>query len=281
MKFVSYSIRGRTSFGLVCGDRVVDLKDRSGAASLKALIDDGGLERASAWAGETPDENLADIVFEPVIGDPGKIICIGLNYADHVAETGRTATGEPTVFLRFADTQIGHGAPIPAPKPSGNVDYEGELAVIIGKGGRYIPESEALGCIAGFACYNDVSIRDFQRHTSQFTAGKNFPGTGPFGPFLVTPDEVGALGPQRIRTRLNGQVVQDAHLSQMIFPAPRLIAYISKWTKLSPGDVIVTGTPGGVGAARQPPLWMKPGDVVEVEIDKVGLLKNPVAAEAS
>jgi 2-keto-4-pentenoate hydratase/2-oxohepta-3-ene-1,7-dioic acid hydratase in catechol pathway len=279
MKFISYSVGGEASFGLVAADGVVDLKVRSGAASLKALIADGGLARAGAWAGEKADHRLADIAYEPVIPDPGKIFCIGLNYEDHRAETGRPEVGEPTVFLRFADTQIGQGVPILAPKLSVTVDYEGELALVIGKGGRYIAEADALAHVAGFACYNDVSIRDFQMHTSQFTPGKNFPATGPFGPFLVTPDEVGALGAQRIQTRLNGQVVQDARLDQMIFPVPRLIAYISKWTQLSPGDVIVTGTPGGVGARRNPPLWMKPGDVVEVEIDGVGLLKNPVVAE--
>lgn len=281
MKLISYSVGGEASFGLLTEDGVIDLKARSGAASLKALIAGGGLARAGAWAKETADHSLADIAFEPVIPDPGKIFCIGLNYEDHRAESGRPTVSEPTVFLRFADTQIGQGVPIRAPKLSGDIDYEGELALVIGKGGRYIAEADALGHVAGFACYNDVSIRDFQMHTSQFTPGKNFPATGPFGPWLVTPDEVGPLGPQRIQTRLNGQVVQDARLDQMIFPVPRLIAYISKWTQLSPGDVIVTGTPGGVGARRDPPLWMKPGDVVEVEIDRVGLLKNPVAAEAS
>src|SRR5579872_55801 len=280
MRFVSYEAGGEASFGLAVRDGVVDLKGRLGAPSLKALIADDGLGRAAAFANAKADHALADVAFLPVIPDPEKVICIGINYEDHRAETGRAAVAHPTVFTRFADTQIGHGAAILKPKVSETVDYEGELAVVIGREGRAVPEARALEHVAGFACYNDVSIRDFQRHTTQFTPGKNFPASGPFGPWLTTPDEVGPLGPQRIQTRLNGEVVQDAKLEQLIFDVPKLIAYLSLWTVLRPGDVIVTGTPGGVGAARTPPLWMKPGDVVEVEIDGVGLLRNPIAAEA-
>ncbi|HZC17031.1 MAG TPA: fumarylacetoacetate hydrolase family protein [Caulobacteraceae bacterium] len=281
MKFLSYSTGGEASFGLAAEAGVIDLKSRLGVGSLKALIAAGGLGRAAGVAGEAPDHAWDAVTFLPVIPDPDKIICIGINYEEHRAETGRSAVAHPTVFTRFADTQVGHGQPIIKPKVSETVDYEGELAVVIGREARGVAEADALSHVAGFACYNDVSIRDFQRHTTQFTPGKNFPGTGPFGPYLVTPDEVGALGPQRIQTRLNGQVVQDSTLEHMIFDVPKLIAYLSLWTLLRPGDVIVTGTPGGVGAARTPPLWMKPGDEVEVEIDRVGLLKNRVAAEES
>jgi 2-keto-4-pentenoate hydratase/2-oxohepta-3-ene-1,7-dioic acid hydratase in catechol pathway len=279
MKVLSYVAGGETSFGLAAESGVIDLKSRLGVGSLKALIAAGELSRAAAFAGQQADHPWSAVAFAPVIPDPDKVICIGINYEDHRAETGRSAVAHPTVFTRFADTQVGQGQPIIKPKVSETVDYEGELAVVIGREARNIAEADALGYVAGFACYNDVSIRDFQRHTTQFTPGKNFPGTGPFGPYLVTPDEVGPLGPQRIQTRLNGQVVQDSTLDHMIFNVPKLIAYLSLWTLLRPGDVIVTGTPGGVGAARTPPLWMKPGDEVEVEIDGVGLLKNRVAAE--
>jgi 2-keto-4-pentenoate hydratase/2-oxohepta-3-ene-1,7-dioic acid hydratase in catechol pathway len=280
MKFLSYSTGGEASFGLAAIDGVIDLKSRLGAASLKALIAADGLSRAQAVAGEAADHAWGAIAFAPVIPDPDKIICIGINYEEHRAETGRPVVAYPTVFTRFFNTQVGHEQPIVRPRASVTFDFEGELAVIIGKPGRAIPEDRSLDHVAGYACYNDVSVRDFQSHTSQFTPGKNFPATGPFGPFLVTPDEVGPLGPQRIQTRLNGQVVQDARLDQMIFNVPKLIAYCSLWTELRPGDVIVTGTPGGVGARRDPPLWMKPGDEIVVEIENVGQLTNRVVDEA-
>jgi 2-keto-4-pentenoate hydratase/2-oxohepta-3-ene-1,7-dioic acid hydratase in catechol pathway len=279
MKFLSYSVGGEASFGLAAIDGVIDLKSRLGVASLKALIAADGFGRAEALAGEGADYAWRAIAFEPVIPEPDKIICIGINYEEHRAETGRPVVAYPTVFTRFFNTQVGHEQPIVRPRVSNNFDFEGELAVVIGKPGRAIPEARAFDHVAGYACYNDVSVRDFQSHTSQFTPGKNFVATGPFGPFLVTPDEVGPLGPQRIQTRLNGEVMQDARLDQMIFSVPKLIAYCSLWTELRPGDVIVTGTPGGVGARRDPPLWMKPGDEIVVEIEGVGQLVNRVVDE--
>jgi 2-keto-4-pentenoate hydratase/2-oxohepta-3-ene-1,7-dioic acid hydratase in catechol pathway len=279
MKFLTYSVGGETSFGLAAIGGVIDLKSRLGVPTLKALVAAGGLSRAEAVADEAFDHAWDDIVFEPVIPEPDKIICIGINYEEHRAETGRPVVAHPTVFTRFFNTQVGHEQPIVRPKVSVTFDFEGELAVIIGKSGRAITEDRAFDHVAGYACYNDVSVRDFQQHTSQFTPGKNFVATGPFGPFLVTPDEVGPLGEQRIQTRLNGVVVQDAHLNQMIFNVPKLIAYCSIWTELRPGDVIVTGTPGGVGARRDPPLWMKPGDEIVVEIEGVGQLVNRVVDE--
>jgi 2-keto-4-pentenoate hydratase/2-oxohepta-3-ene-1,7-dioic acid hydratase in catechol pathway len=280
MKLLSYRAGGQSSFGLATDAGVVDLKARTGVVSLKALLRAGGLGRAREFATAAADHPWSAVAFDPVIPDPDKIICIGINYEDHRAETGRPTSTHPTVFTRFADTQLGHEQAITRPKASEAVDYEGELAVVIGREARNVPEGQALDHVAGFACYNDVSIRDFQRHTTQFTPGKNFPGSGPFGPYLVTPDEVGPLGAQRIQTRLNGEVVQDSKLENMIFDVPKLIEYLSLWTLLRPGDVIVTGTPGGVGAARSPPLWMKVGDTVEVEIDRVGVLKNHVVAES-
>ena len=183
------------------------------------------------------------------------------------------------MFGRFANSQTGHLANIIRPKVSKDLDFEGELALIIGKSSRYISRAQAWDHIAGYACYNEGSVRDYQRHTHQFTPGKNFPQTGAFGPWMVTPDEAGDLGPVRLQTRLNGEIVQDATISQMIFGIPQQIEYCSSFTKLEPGDVIVTGTPGGVGSRRTPPLWMKPGDVVEVEIDRIGLLRNGIADE--
>jgi 2-keto-4-pentenoate hydratase/2-oxohepta-3-ene-1,7-dioic acid hydratase in catechol pathway len=215
-----------------------------------------------------------------VIPNPDKILCIGLNYETHRKETGRSEVENPTVFGRFANSQTGHLANIVRPRVSKDLDFEGELAVIIGRPGRYISRKDAWDHIAGYACYNEGSVRDYQRHTHQFTPGKNFPETGAFGPWMVTPDEAGDLAPLRLQTRLNGQVVQDATISQMIFDIPRQIEYCSAFTRLEPGDVIVTGTPGGVGSRRTPPLWMKPGDVVEVEIDRIGLLRNGIADEA-
>jgi len=237
-----------------------------------------GLAR-QALKGAGADYRVDEITFEPVIHNPSKILCIGLNYEDHRIETARPPSKHPTVFTRFADTQVGHLRNIIKPRHSDKVDYEAELALIIGKAGRDIPEANARDYIAGYACYNDVSVRDWQRHTHQFTPGKNFPGTGPFGPWMVTPDEVGPLSDLRILARLNGQVVQSAKLGDMIFDIPTVIEYCSGFTQLNPGDVIATGTPGGVGAKRTPPLWMKPGDTIEIEIDRVGLLRNPVIAE--
>lgn len=292
MKLISYSIAGRSSFGALVGDAVIDLPTflkhthpQAAFADLRALLTAGGIGiardalLAGAKVSAAATYRVDQIRFEPVIPNPSKILCIGLNYEDHRLETARPPSTHPTVFTRFADTQVGHGGCIIKPRHSDKVDYEAELAVIIGKAGRDIAEADANDHIAGFACFNDVSIRDFQGHTSQFTPGKNFPATAGFGPALVTPDELGPIGPQRIQSRLNGEVMQDAVLGNMIFPIRRLIAYISQWTALAPGDVIATGTPGGVGMKRVPPVYMKDGDEIVVEIDGVGLLRNVVSNE--
>jgi 2-keto-4-pentenoate hydratase/2-oxohepta-3-ene-1,7-dioic acid hydratase in catechol pathway len=231
--------------------------------------------------GRAPELSSADVIFLPPIADPAKILCVGLNYAKHQAETGRPDVDHPTIFTRFADSQVGHLQPMIKPDQSIRFDYEAELAVVIGQGGRFITEDDALSHVAGYACYNDGSIRDWQRHTSQFTPGKNFPGTGAFGPYLVTPDEVGDYRKLPIESRLNGEVMQKATLADLIFPIPRLLSYISEFTPLSSGDVIVTGTPGGVGDRREPPVYMRPGDVIEVDIGIVGTLVNPVVSVAN
>jgi 2-keto-4-pentenoate hydratase/2-oxohepta-3-ene-1,7-dioic acid hydratase in catechol pathway len=280
MKFASFTIDNTPSWGLVEDDAIVDLgaalRDRF--PDLKSAIAADGLKEAAAAAAKR--HPLSAITFLPVIPNPDKILCIGLNYETHRKETGRSEVENPTVFGRFANSQTGHLTNILRPRVSTDLDFEGELAIIIGQPGRYIPRSEAWQHIIGYACYNEGSVRDFQRHTHQFTPGKNFPATGAFGPWLVTADEIDDLGPLRLQTRLNGEVVQEAVISQMIFDIPRQIEYCSSFTRLEPGDVIATGTPGGVGARRTPPLWMKPGDVVEVEIENIGVLRNPVVDEA-
>jgi 2-keto-4-pentenoate hydratase/2-oxohepta-3-ene-1,7-dioic acid hydratase in catechol pathway len=282
MKFASFKINGAASWGLIDGAEAVDLgaalRDRF--PDLKSAIAAGALMEAAAASAKAARHPLKNITWLPVIPNPDKILCIGLNYETHRKETGRSEVENPTVFGRFANSQTGHLANIIRPRVSKDLDFEGELALIIGKPGRYISRASAWDHIAGYACYNEGSVRDFQRHTHQFTPGKNFPDTGAFGPWMVTPDEAGDLAPLRLQTRLNGQVVQDATISQMIFGIPQQIEYCSSFTRLEPGDVIVTGTPGGVGSRRTPPLWMKPGDVVEVEIDRIGLLRNGVADEA-
>jgi 2-keto-4-pentenoate hydratase/2-oxohepta-3-ene-1,7-dioic acid hydratase in catechol pathway len=262
---------GTPSFGRVEGDTVIDLGDSH--ADLKSVL--------TSLAGLTdgPRHALADVALLPVVPNPSKVLCVGHNYESHRQETGRAKVDHPSIFTRFADTLVGAGQPIVRPRASTSLDFEGELAVIIGRGGRAIPEERALEHVAGYACFNDASVRDWQWHTSQFTPGKNFPGTGALGPWLVTPDEAGDLAEVRVTTRLNGEVVQDQPIGDMIFPVARIIAYVSSFTPLAPGDVIATGTPGGVGAKRQPPLWMKPGDRVEVSIGPVGTLSNPVVDE--
>jgi 2-keto-4-pentenoate hydratase/2-oxohepta-3-ene-1,7-dioic acid hydratase in catechol pathway len=280
MKFLSFRARGAARYGIVDGQKIIDLTTRLKCPDLKALIAAGACAEAEREAkGATADFTLEQIVFDPVIPNPDKIVCVGLNYHEHVNETGLGGHSYPSIFTRWADTQVGHLQPVVRPNASDTFDYEAELAAIIGKPGRNISEADAFAHVAGYACYNDVSVRDFQRHGSQWTPGKNFPATGPFGPFLVTPDEVGELERKKIQTRVNGTVMQSSTLDMMIHSVPKLIAYISTFAPLSPGDVIVTGTPGGVAWVRTPPPWMKPGDVVEVEIDGVGLLKNTIVAE--
>ncbi len=282
MKFASFKIGSTASWGLVEGDDIADLGALLAERypDLKSAISADALSEAAEAASKARRHALKDICFLPVIPNPDKILCIGLNYEMHRKETGRSEVENPTVFGRFANSQTGHLTNIIRPRVSTDLDFEGELAVVIGKAGRHIKPADAWDHVAGYACYNEGSVRDFQRHTHQFTPGKNFPATGAFGPWMVTRDEIEDLGPLRLQTRLNGQVVQDTTIYQMIFDIPRQIEYCSSFTRLEPGDVIATGTPGGVGSRRNPPLWMKPGDTVEVEIERIGLLRNGIADEA-
>lgn len=283
MKFASYVRTGTPGFGAVIDGGIVDLTGRiaPGVLTLRGALTAGMLPAAADYAkGRTPDLSWSDVTLLPVVPDPGKILCVGLNYETHRAETKRPDAKHPTIFTRFADSQIGHRQPIMKPAISDMLDYEGEMAVVICRGGRCIDEGAALNHVAGYACYNDATLRDWQRHTHQFIPGKNFPATGAFGPVMVTADEVGDYTRLPIETRLNGEVMQQATLADLIFSVARLISYCSRFTPLAPGDVIVTGTPGGVGDRREPPVYMKAGDVVEVDIGMLGTLRNPVIDEA-
>jgi 2-keto-4-pentenoate hydratase/2-oxohepta-3-ene-1,7-dioic acid hydratase in catechol pathway len=281
MKLTSFTTAGRASYGIVADGGIVDLGARfPELPTLRDFIAAEGVAQIGTLINAASDVALEDVAFDPVIPHPDKIICVGLNYHDHVAETGRTVTANPALFARFAGSQIGHGQPLVKPLESDELDYEGELAVVIGRAGRRIPEAEALAHVAGYACYNDGSVRDWQRHTSQFMPGKTFAGTGAFGPWLVTSDEIPDPSVLTLTTRLNGQVVQQTDLDLMITSVPALVAYCSTILPLLPGDVIVSGTPGGVGAKRTPPLWMRPGDIAEVEITGIGVLRNPIVDEA-
>lgn len=282
MKLVSYTLDGKDAYGAVTGEGIVDLSARLGAKypDLKALLAGDGLAAAAEAAdGQGPDASVDAVTYRPVITNPDKIICVGLNYKAHREETGRAPTDNPALFIRFADTQTGHKEPMIKPADSDSFDYEGELAVIIGKPGRHVKAADYASIIAGYSIYNDGSVRDWQNHTIQWTAGKNFPATGGFGPWMVSADELGDPTQLELTTRLNGNVMQNTTTDLLIFDIPTLIEYITTFTELRPGDVISTGTPGGVGFKREPPVFMKPGDTVEVEITKIGTLVNPIVAE--
>lgn len=282
MKLVSFEYRGATSFGVVDGDGLVDLAPIASevGGSLKAALANGSLPAIEKWAANATERiALGDVKLLPVVPDPEKILCVGINYLSHVKETGREIPVHPMIFTRWADSQTAHGGPIVRPLASEKLDFEGELAVVIGKTARHVRREDAASYIAGYSCYNDGSVRDWQKHTIQFIPGKNFPSTGGFGPWLVTADEVGDPSKLTLTTRLNGTVVQEAKTDDLIFDVGHLIEYCSTFTELHPGDVIITGTTGGVGAFRSPPLWMKADDVVEVEISRIGTLRNVVVDE--
>jgi 2-keto-4-pentenoate hydratase/2-oxohepta-3-ene-1,7-dioic acid hydratase in catechol pathway len=283
MRFASYVLEGSPSYGVVVGDKIYDLGDSGGslrdglADGLDELKQHAGMLAASSVEGIP----IAEVSFLPVITRPAKIVCIGVNYRDHREETKRPEAEYPTVFFRFADTQVGHGQPAIKPSVTGRFDYEGELAVVIGKASRAIPEADAMTAVAGYSCYNDLSVRDWQRHTSQWGPGKNFPATGAFGPWLVTADEVPDPAELHLTTRVNGEERQSADVADLLFSIPRLISYVTAFTLLDAGDVLVTGTPGGVGLFRDPPTFLRAGDVIEVEISQIGTLRNVVAEETA
>lgn len=281
MKLVSFSKNGKEGIGALVGDSVVDLTGLKGAQTMRGLLEADGLGAArDKVASAKPDFALSDCTLLPPITDPSKVLCIGINYVEHAAEAGRTVGQYPVVFQRYADTLIGHGATMLKPKLSDKFDYEGELAVIIGKGGGHIAKENAMAHVAGYSCFNDASARDWQFHTHQYGMGKNFRTSGPFGPWMVTADEVPDYRKLRIRTLVNGQELQNDTPAKLAFDVPHLISYISQALDWRAGDVLATGTPSGIGFKRNPPILLKDGDKVDIVIDGIGTLSNPVRNEA-
>jgi 2-keto-4-pentenoate hydratase/2-oxohepta-3-ene-1,7-dioic acid hydratase in catechol pathway len=288
MKLLSFIHQGRETWGALVGpDAIVDLGKAlpQYPTLLDYIASDAYLKASDDVANNSADVKLADITFLPVIPKPEKIVCAVRNYMDHHQEVlaagmHRELSEEPPIFLRVWRSQVAHGQPIICPKVSGSLDWEGELAVIIGKQGRNISEADAFDHVAGYSCYNDGSIREWQFHAKQIASGKNFESTGGFGPWMVTADEIAPNQQLKLVTRLNGEVVQSSHTGHMIFSIAKLISYASTIFTLVPGDVIATGTPAGVGWSRKPQWFMKPGDVCEVEIEGIGTLVNPIAAQA-
>lgn len=284
MRVASFEHGGRATYGVVTDAGVIDAGAALGGRypDLRAVLAAGALDELRAYArgrAAAPDARADDVAFLPVIPRPDKVLCVGINYLAHRLETGRAETAYPTLFTRFASTLVGHGRPLVRPRVSALFDYEAEFAVVVGRAGRHVPAARALEHVAGYACFNDASVRDWQRHTTQFTPGKNFVATGGFGPWMVTTDELPDPSALEVVMRLNGVEMQRSTTDLLIFDVPALIAYITTFTELVPGDVIVTGTPGGVGYSRKPPVFMQPGDVAEVEVRGVGVLRNPVVAE--
>ncbi len=275
MRLVSFRQAGVAKFGAVADGGIVDLSSRW--PSLREAIAAKAMGELAAAAKRPADLKFDDVELDPVIPNPAKILCVGLNYSSHVGEMGRELPTAPSVFSRFSDTLVATGGSIVRPRASIALDFEGELAVVIGERCRHVPRASALSVVAGYTCFLDGSVRDFQKHST--TAGKNFPATGPLGPWLVTSDVI--ADPQRLEltTRLNGKVVQHDTTDHMIFDVAAIIEYLSTVTWLEPGDIIATGTPDGVGAGRKPPLWMKGGDKVEVEISGIGILGVNVVDE--
>jgi 2-keto-4-pentenoate hydratase/2-oxohepta-3-ene-1,7-dioic acid hydratase in catechol pathway len=279
MKLASYVAEGKNCYGAIVGEEVVTLSGKLPYATLRDALTarDGLAAMQAAVKDARPDRKLADVRLLPVIPNPEKILCAGINYRSHAAETGRELPKQPSMFIRFADTLTGHEGEMIRPSVSQHFDFEGELAVVIGRGGRHIPVDRALEHVAGYTCFVDGSVRDYQKFS--VTSGKNFPGTGPLGPWLVTADEIPDPTKLTLTTRLNGQQVQHSGTDLLIYSVPQIIAFCSDFTALVPGDVIATGTPEGVGHRRTPPLWMKSGDVLEVEISGIGTLRSHIIDE--
>lgn len=283
MRYVSFALpNGASTWGVEINEQMYDLGPTGAALSttLASAIEEGvfGLVTEAA-AMEAPMYERAQTTYLPPILEPGKIICIGVNYHAHRLEGNKPEAPAPTVFLRFADSQMGHEAPAVRPYSTEKYDYEGEMALVIGRGGYRISADDAFNHVAGYGVYNDFSVRDWQLAASQWSPGKNFPSSGGFGPWLVPASDIEDVTALRLQVRVNGEVRQDAHIDQLIFDIPYLIEYVSGFTPLSPGDVIVTGTPGGVGLFQDPPRLLVDGDVVEVEITELGTLRNRVVQE--
>ena len=286
MRLVNFHADDGVRIGVVNGDDVIDLTsvDAGAPRDIQAVIADDAFQAVQSVADKATDADMRkfdSLSFALPVSSPGKILCLGLNYMEHVNEGIFEKQPFPTVFMRTATSMIAHNEPLIRPSVSETLDFEAELALIVGKRSRHLTEENALDAVAGYSCANDGSVREFQRHTIQWTMGKNFDNTGPFGPVFVTADELpaGAKG-LNIECRLNGQTVQSSNTDMMMFPVVETLVYITQGLTLEPGDVILMGTPSGVGHARKPPLWMEDGDVVEVEIEQVGLLRNTIKDEA-
>ncbi len=286
MRLASYHVGSEPSWGVLIGTGIVD-KRQLGEGVADTLIDfvkqcestPGLATRTAVLAAGLAPKPMSEVRLAPCVPRPGKIICLGVNYVDHAKEGGNNVGDYPALFMRCATSLLAHGAPLRVPKVSDKLDFEAELAVVIGKRTRFVSQADALDSVFGYSCFNDATLRDYQRRTTQWTIGKNFDDTGAFGPCLVTADELppGCTG-LRIESRLNGTVMQSADTSDMVFGVARTIALLSESLTLEAGDVIVMGTPGGVGYARTPPVWMKAGDTIEIEIQGIGVLSNPVVA---
>jgi 2-keto-4-pentenoate hydratase/2-oxohepta-3-ene-1,7-dioic acid hydratase in catechol pathway len=280
MKLASYLSYGAETFGVVIGDGVVTLGGRlkAGYRTLREALAAGALEEIrKAAKGARTDSKLDTLRFLPVISHPAKILCAGINYRSHAAEVGRDLPEQPSMFIRFPDTLVSHEGEMIRPKVSTNFDFEGELAIVIGRGGRHIKVDRAINHIAGYTCFIDGSVRDYQKFS--VTAGKNFPSTGPLGPWMVTADEITDATRLVLTTRLNGQEMQRSGTDALIHSVPQIVSFCSDFTHLHPGDIIATGTPDGVGQRRKPPVWMKSGDVLEVEISEIGTLRVRIVDE--
>ncbi len=282
MKLISFTLNGQSGYGAVVGERVVDLgrhfskvRDLAGLLADSARLDEA---RARVASGES-DYALSEVTLAPVIPAPGKVICVGINYVAHAEEAGRKVGQHPVIFQRFAETLQAHDAPLVRPKVSEQFDFEAELAVVIGKGGSHISPENAMEHVAGYTCFNDASVRDWQFHTHQYGMGKTFRSTGALGPWLVTADEIADYRQLEVRGILNGEQLQEGLLSELAFDIPHLIAYVSQALDWNPGDILATGTPSGIGFKRNPPIFLKPGDVFEVNISQIGTLSNPVVDE--
>lgn len=282
MRLASFIVDGEPGYGLVVDDRIrpATPEFRVAFPDLRAVLAAEAAPRLSKNVGaEVPAGT--HLQFQPPLPTPGKILCVGVNYRAHITEMGRSMPDYPVVFTRFASSLVGHREALIRPSASPQYDFEGELAVIIGKVARHVSRQRALEYVAGYTCFMDGSVRDWQRHTGQFTPGKNFERSGAMGPWLVTADEIADPARLKLETRVNGTRMQRGEVADLVFDVPALVEYCSTFTELQPGDVIATGTPGGVGAARTPPTWLQPGDTVEVEIGSIGVLESPVSDEAA
>jgi len=280
MKLASFKVNNKSTYGVLSGGELREPGNafRARYPDLRSAIAAGALEELESSDIEA-SYDVDSVQFLPLIPNPDKILCVGVNYRPHIEEMGRDIPDHPVVFVRFSGSQAGHRQPVLRPQASEKFDFEGELAIVVGKPARHVSRVDALDYIAGYCCFMDGSVRDWQKHTMQFTPGKNFDSSGSMGPWLVTSDEVADPTVLTLTTRVNGEIMQEGRVADLLFDIPALIEYCSTFTQLLPGDVIATGTPGGVGAARTPPRWLKAGDSVEVDIPGVGLLVNPVADE--